>query len=118
MKTKTYNEGCKWCNATGYVSDGLSTNLTNVCPVCNGEGVTQVVEAEHNIWPELKKLFLEEGFTINYSFEDGYNKIVFYYNDKEALYVMDEDINGAYIAAVRVCLKDYGKEYLNPQIVE
>ena len=50
MITRTYNKGCEWCGATGYVQQWYSpwsattTTLTNVCPVCNGSGVVNVTE--------------------------------------------------------------------------
>lgn len=52
--TRTYLDGCKWCDATGIVSDnsvGLTdfTSLTKICPVCNGTKVilvTEIIEAE------------------------------------------------------------------------
>ena len=51
MKTKrTYLDGCKWCGATGVVSNNslppMSTmsNSTITCPVCNGSKVITVTE--------------------------------------------------------------------------
>jgi len=44
---RTYSTGCKWCNATGFVStwyhptnalQSSTSTLTNVCPVCKGSG--------------------------------------------------------------------------------
>ncbi len=54
MITKKYNKGCEWCNATGYTQMYSSpfnepvgtTALTNVCPVCKGGGVIEVIETE------------------------------------------------------------------------
>ena len=48
MKIKrTYLTGCTWCCATGIVSNptiGISTNITIVCPVCNGAKAIVVTE--------------------------------------------------------------------------
>jgi Ribonuclease G/E len=44
---KTYLSGCTWCNATGFVNNpnmGLTTNITIICPVCNGTKTVIVTE--------------------------------------------------------------------------
>ena len=51
--TRTYQKGCDWCNATGHVTNpnpnwGITgTELTIICPVCNGSKtviVTEIIE--------------------------------------------------------------------------
>jgi len=55
MKTKTYLKGCEWCGATGYTQkyynptnapETSTSELTNICPVCNGSGTILVTETE------------------------------------------------------------------------
>jgi DnaJ-class molecular chaperone len=50
MKTITryYKKACNHCNATGFVysNSGSYTNITNVCPVCNGSKTIDVTEIE------------------------------------------------------------------------
>ena len=52
---KTYLDGCKWCNATGIVSNPAPNpnvtwnEWTTICPVCNGAKtilVTEIMESE------------------------------------------------------------------------
>ena len=116
MKEKKYNKGCEWCGGTGYVSISYNPSmsstspLTNVCPVCNGSGKIEVIEAEYNFWPELKKFFIQEGFVVKHHFEDGYHNVIFYYKDQEVIQCMSEDIGDAYEDATRVCLNYYGEK--------
>jgi hypothetical protein len=54
--TKTYIQGCNWCNATGikYPMENYGgTGLTNVCPVCHGLGTIIVTETIDS--PDLEK---------------------------------------------------------------
>ena len=50
--TRTYQSGCTWCQAMGYVKDPqpqLTGNFTMICPVCNGAKtiiVTDTIETE------------------------------------------------------------------------
>ena len=80
--TRTYLSGCTWCNATGIVSNptiGLSTNITIVCPVCNGSKTIVVTEEYDALYeidcskmnvltPFLGRVVIEKE-------EDGKNKI-------------------------------------------
>lgn len=51
-KTRTYQDGCKHCNATGFVRNehfGMNkTPMTDTCPVCNGSKVIIVTEVEED----------------------------------------------------------------------
>ena len=58
--TRTYLQGCTWCNASGFVPSnnfGMNTTpLTNTCPVCNGVKtivVTEVTELDASQRSEL-----------------------------------------------------------------
>lgn len=46
--TKIYLSGCVWCNATGFVPTndyGMNTTpQTEMCPVCQGKKVIQIIE--------------------------------------------------------------------------
>lgn len=48
MITRTYLQGCTWCNATGFVkipNPGFMTSaLTGICPVCSGAKIITVTE--------------------------------------------------------------------------
>lgn len=47
MITRQYLDGCKWCEAKGYVESqfATTTNVTEICPVCNGSGTILVTES-------------------------------------------------------------------------
>lgn len=49
--TRTYSQGCTWCNATGtkYPMQNIGTSFSSICPVCNGNKtiiVTEVTESD------------------------------------------------------------------------
>lgn len=54
--TRAYLMGCTWCNAIGFVKNTnphpeVTTPLTEICPVCNGNRtipVTETFETENN----------------------------------------------------------------------
>jgi DnaJ-class molecular chaperone len=50
--TRIYTDGCKWCNAAGFVkipNPGFMTSaLTGICPVCNGNKTVIVTETIEN----------------------------------------------------------------------
>jgi hypothetical protein len=49
ITTRTYFNGCNWCNATGLIPSkdfGMNTTpLMITCPVCNGSKVITVTES-------------------------------------------------------------------------
>ena len=64
---------CYWCNASGEVPGKLitTTSVMEVCPVCNGTGLIEVIEELEE--PEISvKSVTSTGY---YQFEDGKAKI-------------------------------------------
>ena len=65
--TRTYLQGCTWCNASGLVPSnnfGMNTTpLTDTCPVCNGAKtivVTEVTESDDSQRSELTDETIDE----------------------------------------------------------
>ncbi len=67
MKTRTYLQGCTWCQGTGSVpTQNSSTGTTEVCPVCNGAKtvtVTEIEKQDHSLWDEFAKQAIPVFFT-------------------------------------------------------
>jgi hypothetical protein len=44
--TRTYIQGCTWCNAQGFIKHigNYTTDATTICPVCNGAKTIIITE--------------------------------------------------------------------------
>jgi len=59
--TRTYLSGCTWCGTTGFVkipNPGFMTSaLTNICPVCNGNKTIIITETmEDDCLEQIKEI--------------------------------------------------------------